>query len=120
MSKTQRSRWPMPGKAQEVGVVGPSQPFEPAAVAGRQQHECVRIARARRGTQPHEPRPRPRGKLSRCHTLSCECRERKEPRGAGDGRDDELVEVVEHGSCEELAERSWVAVVGAAECGEVA
>jgi hypothetical protein len=50
MSKTQRSRWPMPGKAQEVGVVGPSQPFEPAAVAGRQQHECVRIARARRGT----------------------------------------------------------------------
>jgi hypothetical protein len=32
----------MPGKAQEVGVAGPSQPFEPAAVAGRQQHECVR------------------------------------------------------------------------------
>ena len=46
-------------------------------------------------------------------------RQRHQTRRAGDRRDDELVEVVEHRAREELAERAGVALVGAAERGQV-
>jgi hypothetical protein len=48
--ETQQSRWPMPGKAQEVGVARPSQPLQPG---GRCRWAPARVraaARARRGT----------------------------------------------------------------------
>ena len=51
---------------------------------------------------------------------SRERRQRHEPRRAGDRRHDELVEVVEHRAREELAERTRVALVGAAERVQVA
>jgi hypothetical protein len=40
--------------------------------------------------------------------------------GAGDRGYDELVEVVQHRAGQELAQRAEVALVGAAQCGEVA